>query len=124
LSLTYRLRKRLTIVRIPRTILNIQNKILWLFRFWRTIFESAIENYGVSCSSPISPHWATTLLPERLWKFVKKKCLYNVYDETFEQFKEGISDCLKQVDQQYKEEVATLMNPEFQNFKNYKILLA
>ncbi|MDR1384325.1 MAG: transposase, partial [Planctomycetaceae bacterium] len=49
-------------------------------------------------------------LIERLWKFVKKKCLYNVYYETFEQFKGGINDCLEQIDQQYKEEVATLMN--------------
>ncbi|MDR1384719.1 MAG: IS630 family transposase, partial [Planctomycetaceae bacterium] len=59
-----------------------------------------------------------------LWKFVKKKCLYNVYYETFEQFKGGINDCLEQIDQQYKEEEAILMNLEFQNFKNYKILLA
>jgi hypothetical protein len=63
-------------------------------------------------------------LIERLWKFVKKKCLYNVYYETFEQFKGGINDCLEQIDQQYKEEVTTLMNPESQNFKNYKILTA
>jgi hypothetical protein len=30
----------------------------------------------------------------------------------------------QQIDQQYKEKVATLMNPEFQNFKNYKTLPA
>ena len=63
-------------------------------------------------------------LIERLWKFVKKKCLYNVYYETFEEFKEGINSCLKQIGKQYKREIATLMNPEFQNFKNYKLLTA
>ena len=33
-------------------------------------------------------------LIERLWKFVKKKCLYNIYYETFDDFKAGINDCL------------------------------
>jgi transposase len=47
------------------------------------------------------PSYSPTLnLIERLWKFVKKKCLYNVYYETFEQFKGGINDCLEQIDQQ------------------------
>lgn len=63
-------------------------------------------------------------LIERLWKFVKKKCLYNIYYETFEEFKAGINACLKQVDGQYKDELTTLMKPEFQNFKNYKIMPA
>jgi hypothetical protein len=48
--------------------------------------------------------------------------LYNVYYETFEQFKKGINNCLEQIDQQYKEAAATLMNPEFQNFKTSKTM--
>ena len=63
-------------------------------------------------------------LIERLWKFVKKKCLYNIYYATFEDFKSGISHCLSRIGTEYKSELASLMNPEFQNFKNYKIMTA
>jgi len=41
-------------------------------------------------------------LIERLWKFVKKKCLYNIYYETFDDFKTGINDCLACVETDYK----------------------
>jgi hypothetical protein len=33
-------------------------------------------------------------LIERLWKFVKKECLYSRYYETFELFKKAITGCL------------------------------
>jgi transposase len=33
-------------------------------------------------------------LIERLWKFVKKQCLYSKYYEKFDLFKQAISDCL------------------------------
>jgi len=59
---------------------------------------------------------------ERLWKFVKKKCLYNVYYETFDLFIAGINDCLRRVETDYKEELETLMKPKFQNFKKEKLL--
>ena len=58
---------------------------------------------------------------ERLWKFVKKKCLYNVYYETFDLFIAGINDCLRRVETDYKEELETLMKPKFQNFKKEKL---
>ena len=41
-------------------------------------------------------------LIERLWKFIKKKCLYNIYYETFDDFKTGINDCLACVETDYK----------------------
>ena len=56
-------------------------------------------------------------LIERLWRFVKKKCLCNIYYETFDDFTTGINDCLACVETDYKEELKTLMNPEFQNLK-------
>ena len=61
-------------------------------------------------------------LIERLWKFVKKKCLYNVYYETFDSFIAGINDCLNRVETDYKEELETLMKPKFQDFKKEKLL--
>ncbi len=37
-------------------------------------------------------------LIERLWKFVKKKCLYSQYYETFANFKQAIVDCIAETD--------------------------
>ena len=61
-------------------------------------------------------------LIERLWKFVKKKCLYNIYYETFDDFKAGINDCLDRVETDYKPELESLMSPNFQNLKNVMLL--
>jgi transposase len=61
-------------------------------------------------------------LIERLWKFVKKKCLYNVYYETFDQFVSGINDCLDRIETDYKEELETLMKPNFQDLKKGRLL--
>lgn len=63
-------------------------------------------------------------LIERLWKFVKKKCLYNQYYPTFEDFKSGINGCLDAIESTHKAELATLMNPQFQSLENCKILKA
>ena len=61
-------------------------------------------------------------LIERLWKFVNKKCLYNKYYATFEDFKSGINDCLNDVDKQYKSEIATLMTLNFQDLKKINLM--
>lgn len=61
-------------------------------------------------------------LIERLWKFVKKKCLYNIDYATFEEFKSGINQCLSRLTGEYRSELATLMNPEFQSFKKCGIM--
>jgi transposase len=61
-------------------------------------------------------------LIERLWKFVKKKSLYNVYYETFAEFVAGIMDCLNRAETDYKDELNTLMQPNFQDLKNVKLL--
>lgn len=55
-------------------------------------------------------------LIERLWKFVKKKCLYSQYYETFTDFKKAISNCISQADQEYKQELASLLTLNFQTF--------
>jgi transposase len=61
-------------------------------------------------------------LIERLWKFVKKKCLNNVYYETFDEFKKGINDCLNRIENEYKPELETLMSPKFQDLKKVQLL--
>jgi transposase len=61
-------------------------------------------------------------LIERLWKFVKKKCLYSVYYPDFSSFKFAISSCLQQSHSAYKSELDSLLTLRFQSFKNAKTL--
>lgn len=59
-------------------------------------------------------------LIERVWKFVKKKCLYSKYYSEFDVFKKVISDCLAQTHTIYKKELDSLLNFNFQSFKEVK----
>jgi transposase len=61
-------------------------------------------------------------LIERLWKFVKKKCLYAKYYSDFPLFCSAISDCLAQPHIQYKSELDSLLTLKFQSFKNTHIV--
>jgi len=64
------------------------------------------------------PHYSPNLnLIERLWKFVKKKCLYSKYYSEFKDFKKAISDCLDQTDTTYKQELDSLLTLRFQSFE-------
>ena len=57
-------------------------------------------------------------LIERLWKFVKKNCLYNKYYCDFSSFKDGIDNCIAKVGNEYESEINTLMTLKFQVLKN------
>lgn len=59
-------------------------------------------------------------LIERLWKFVKKQCLYSIYYADFTAFKEAITDCLNQCHTTYKTELDSLLTLRFQSFKEIK----
>jgi transposase len=54
-------------------------------------------------------------LIERLWKFVKKTCLNNVYHENFIVFRAAIENLLNHLDQ-HKTELNTLLTLNFQTF--------
>ena len=50
-----------------------------------------------------SPSYSPNLnLIERLWKFVKKQCLYSKYYSEFSSFNQAITDCLGQTHSQHK----------------------
>lgn len=66
----------------------------------------------------LPPYSPNLNLIERLWKFVKKKTLYNQYYARYEQFHESISKCLEQTGTTYKQELDTLLVARFQSFKN------
>lgn len=52
----------------------------------------------------LPPYSPNLNLIERLWKFVKKNCLYSTYYADFGQFKDAISNCLDQCHTTYKQE--------------------
>lgn len=61
-------------------------------------------------------------LIERLWKFVKKKCLYGKYYEDFTQFSSAISGCLNDAHLQHKKELDSLLTLRFQHFDKTQIM--
>ena len=70
----------------------------------------------------LPPYSPNLNLIERLWKFVKKKCLYSKYYEKFPAFKDAISDCLAKLGTEYKDDLAGLMALNFQTFKNIQVV--
>jgi transposase len=69
----------------------------------------------------LPPYSPNLNLIERLWKFVKKKCLYSEYYETFTTFKQAIEECLADVSGKYKAELASLLTLNFQSFENVSL---
>jgi transposase len=61
-------------------------------------------------------------LIERLWKFVKKTCLYSKYYEDFGAFKGAISNCLNETHTTHKKALDTLLSLRFQTFTKEQIL--
>ena len=68
------------------------------------------------------PPYAPNLnLIERLWRFVRKQCLYAKYYDTFAQFKHAIEACLAETDAKHKSELVSLLSLKFQDFKKLNL---
>nr|QNO50755.1 hypothetical protein HAICDJOK_00015 [Methanosarcinales archaeon ANME-1 ERB6] len=65
----------------------------------------------------IPPYSPNLNLIERLWKFVKKQCLYSKYYSEFKDFKNAITDCLNQTDTTHKQKLDSLLTLRFQSFE-------
>ena len=61
-------------------------------------------------------------LIERLWKFMKKKCLYSKYYKDFFSFKSAITTFLNETQTIYKDELDSLLTLRFQTFKESQII--
>lgn len=61
-------------------------------------------------------------LIERLWKFVKKQCLYSKYYADYDAFTTAISDCLQHTHDRYKKELDSLLTLRFQTFEKVQII--
>ena len=66
----------------------------------------------------LPPYSPNLQLIERLWKFIKKKCLYSHYYADFGAFKHAISTCLSHTHDLYKEELDSFLTLKFQTFKD------
>jgi len=63
-------------------------------------------------------------LIERVWKFVKAECLGGKHYENFEQFQQGINDCVNNLSSKYKKNMDSLITRNFQLFENQPFLPA
>lgn len=63
-------------------------------------------------------------LIERLWKFVKKQCLYSKYYADFGSFKTAIVDCLAETAGEHKDALDSLLSLRFQLFQNAQFVTA
>ena len=57
-------------------------------------------------------------LIERLWKFVRKECLYSTYYEHFDAFKQAITQCLAETIGRHQAALNRLLTLEFQTFES------
>lgn len=85
------------------------------------LIKEEAEKYGIELLylPPYSPNFN---LIERLWKLVKKKCLYGKYYEDFNKFSTTISKFIKNVHVENKGEIESLLTLRFQTFENTQIM--
>lgn len=70
----------------------------------------------------LPPYSPNLNLIERLWKFVKKQCLYGKYYEHFSSFQAAIEQCLREAPEKHEKELKTLFRHKFQTFKDAQIV--
>lgn len=63
-------------------------------------------------------------LIERLWRFVRKRCLYSRYYASFAEFRDAIEHCLTNAHRDHRPELETLLSWQFQSFENVQLLPA
>lgn len=63
-------------------------------------------------------------LIERMWRFVKKECLYSVYYPSFAPFKAAIENCLNETHTKHKHALDGLLTLRFQLFEKPRFLTA
>lgn len=64
----------------------------------------------------LPPYSPNLNLIERLWRWVKKKCLYSKYYDNFDGFTQAIMDSLSQTHTTYQREMDSLLTLKFQRF--------
>jgi transposase len=68
------------------------------------------------------PPYAPNLnLIERLWRFIRKQCLYAKYYENFADFKRAIETCLAETDTKHQLALVSLLSLKFQDFRKLNL---
>jgi len=68
------------------------------------------------------PPYAPNLnLIERLWRFIRKQCLYAKYYENFADFKRAIETCLAETDTKHQLALVSLLSLKFQDFRTLNL---
>jgi len=81
-----------------------------------TLVRTLAETLGIELL--YLPAYSPNLnLIERLWKFVKKQCLYSKYYPDSASFQHAIMECLAQVPTNHKAALDSLLTLRFQTFK-------
>jgi DDE superfamily endonuclease len=65
----------------------------------------------------LPPYSPNLNLIERLWRFVRKECLYNTYYEHVDPFKQAITQCLAETTGRHQTVLNRLLTLEFQTFE-------
>jgi transposase len=84
------------------------------------VLETAARLQIELCFLP--PYSPNLNLIERLWKFVRKQCLYSTYYATFTPFKAAISTCLSQTHTTHKRALDSLLTLRFQRFEKVQFM--
>jgi transposase len=71
-----------------------------------------------TCHLTYSPHLN---LIERLWRYVRKECLYSKYYPQFDGFKQAVDGCIQNAHAKHRDDLESLLTWNFQSFKNVKI---
>lgn len=72
----------------------------------------------------LPPYSPNLNLIERLWKFVKKQCLYSTYYDSFPPFKAAISECLAHTSTTHQVALDSLLTLHFQRFDKPQFVTA
>ena len=70
----------------------------------------------------LPPYSPNLNLIERLWKFVKKQCLYSKYYPDSPSFQHAIQDCLAKVPTHYQAALASFLTLRFQTFTTVPVV--
>lgn len=65
----------------------------------------------------LPPYSPNLNLIERVWKFVKAKCLNSIHYESFNEFCTALKDCMNNLGSFFKDEVKSLLSWNFQVFQ-------
>ncbi len=85
------------------------------------LVQTLAETLGIELLY-LPPYAPNLNLIERLWKFVKKQCLYSKYYPDSAAFQQAIRDCLAQMPTKYKAELETLLTLRFQTFTTVPVV--